>query len=88
MNDNSGRSFVAVPIDQRATADAGQSVWPPGIGVAVVLVGVRDLRYDPIEAEHDITGRSLPDGCADLDRFRGQRLDRAGGVIHEYRLVE
>ena len=31
--------------------------------------------------------RPLPDGVADLDQFRVQRRDRAGGVIHEYRLV-
>ena len=31
--------------------------------------------------------RSLPDGVTDLDHFRVQRRDRAGGVIHEYRLV-
>ena len=31
--------------------------------------------------------RSLPDGVPDLDQFRVQRRDRAGGVIHEYRLV-
>jgi putative transposase len=31
--------------------------------------------------------RPLPDGAADLDQFRVQRRDRAGGLIHEYRLV-
>ncbi len=31
--------------------------------------------------------RPLPDGVADLDQIRVQRRDRAGGVIHEYRLV-
>jgi hypothetical protein len=31
--------------------------------------------------------RLLPDGVTDLDRFRIRRLDRAGGVIHEYHLV-
>ena len=31
--------------------------------------------------------RPLPDGVADLNQFRVQRRDRAGGVIHEYRLV-
>ena len=31
--------------------------------------------------------RPLPDGVIDLDQFRVQRRDRAGGVIHEYRLV-
>jgi putative transposase len=31
--------------------------------------------------------RPLPDKVADLDRFRIRRCDRAGGVIHEYRLV-
>ena len=29
----------------------------------------------------------LPDGATDLDHFRVRRRDRAGGVIHEYRLV-
>jgi transposase InsO family protein len=29
----------------------------------------------------------LPDGITDLDQFRVQRRDRAGAVIHEYRLV-
>ena len=31
--------------------------------------------------------RPLPGGVADLDHFRIQRSDRAGGVIHEYRLL-
>jgi hypothetical protein len=31
--------------------------------------------------------RPLPDGVTSLDQFRVQRRDRAGGVIHEYRLV-
>ena len=31
--------------------------------------------------------RPLPDSVACLDQFRVQRRDRAGGVIHEYRLV-
>jgi putative transposase len=31
--------------------------------------------------------RPLPDGVTDLDHFRVRRHDRAGGVIHEYRLV-
>jgi hypothetical protein len=31
--------------------------------------------------------RKLPDGATDLDSFRVRRRDRAGGVIHEYRLV-
>jgi putative transposase len=29
----------------------------------------------------------LPHGVTDLDQFRVQRRDRAGGVIHEYRLM-
>jgi putative transposase len=31
--------------------------------------------------------RPLPDSLSDLDQFRVRRRDRAGGVIHEYRLV-
>lgn len=31
--------------------------------------------------------RPLPDDVADLNRFRVQRRDRAGGVIHEYHQV-
>ncbi len=31
--------------------------------------------------------RPLPDGVTDLDHLRVQRRDRAGGVIHEYRLA-
>jgi transposase InsO family protein len=31
--------------------------------------------------------RPLPDGATDLDHFRVRRHDRAGGVIHQYRLV-
>jgi transposase len=31
--------------------------------------------------------RPLPDGVTDLDHFRLRRRDRAGSVIHEYRLV-
>jgi hypothetical protein len=29
----------------------------------------------------------LPDGIANPDDFRVRRRERAGGVIHEYRLV-
>jgi putative transposase len=31
--------------------------------------------------------RPLPDGVTGLDHFRVRRRNRAGGVIHEYRLV-
>jgi putative transposase len=31
--------------------------------------------------------RPLPDGVTSLDQFRVQRRDRAGGMIHEYRLL-
>jgi hypothetical protein len=31
--------------------------------------------------------RLLPDGVTSPDQFRVRRRDRAGGVIHEYRLV-
>jgi transposase InsO family protein len=31
--------------------------------------------------------RPLPDSVTDLDHFRVHRCDRAGGVLHEYRLV-
>jgi putative transposase len=31
--------------------------------------------------------RPLPGDVTDLDHFRVQRRDRAGGVIHEYHLV-
>jgi putative transposase len=31
--------------------------------------------------------RAPPDGVTDVDHFRVQRRDRAGGVIHEYHLV-
>lgn len=31
--------------------------------------------------------RPLPDGVTGLDHFRVRRRDRAGDVIHEYRLV-
>jgi hypothetical protein len=31
--------------------------------------------------------RPLPDSVTDLDHFRVQRRDRAGGVLHEYHLV-
>jgi hypothetical protein len=31
--------------------------------------------------------RPLPNGVTNLDRFRVQRRDRTGAVIHEYRLV-
>ena len=31
--------------------------------------------------------RPLPGGITSLDQFRVQRRDRAGGVIHDYRLV-
>jgi putative transposase len=31
--------------------------------------------------------RPLPDSVADLDQVRVQRCDRAGGVVHEYRVL-
>jgi hypothetical protein len=31
--------------------------------------------------------RPLPDGVTDLDQFRVQRRDHAGGMIHDYHLV-
>ena len=31
--------------------------------------------------------RPLPDGVTDLDHFHFRRRDRAGSMIHEYRLV-
>jgi Integrase core domain len=31
--------------------------------------------------------RALPDCVTDLDQFRVQRRDRAGGILHEYHLV-
>jgi integrase-like protein len=31
--------------------------------------------------------RPVPDGVTDLDQFRVRRRDRAGGMIHEYRLA-
>jgi hypothetical protein len=31
--------------------------------------------------------RQPPDGITDLDQFRVRRRDRAGGVVHEYRLL-
>jgi putative transposase len=31
--------------------------------------------------------RALPEGVTEPDHFRVRRRDRAGGVIHEYRLV-
>jgi hypothetical protein len=31
--------------------------------------------------------RPMPDGVTDLDHFGVKRRDRAGSVIHEYRLV-
>ena len=31
--------------------------------------------------------RPLPDSVTDLDHFRVQRRDRAGGILHEYHLV-
>ena len=31
--------------------------------------------------------RPLPDGVTGLDHFRVRHRDRAGGVIHEYRLT-
>jgi hypothetical protein len=31
--------------------------------------------------------RPLPDDVTDLDHFRVRRRDRAGAMIHEYRLV-
>ena len=37
--------------------------------------------------KHAAPLRPLPDGVTNLDHFRVQRRDRAGGVIHEYRLV-
>lgn len=49
--------------------------WPVGMSRGATALG----QAAPL--------RSLPDGITDLDHFRVRRHDRAGGVIHEYRLV-
>jgi Integrase core domain len=41
----------------------------------------------PRTLTHAAPLRPLPGGVTDLDQFRVRRRDRAGGVIHEYRLV-
>jgi len=53
----------------------------------IVLRGYEDFcnRHRPHRTLNQ-AGR-LPDGVIDLDQLRVQRRDRAGGVIHEYRLV-
>lgn len=38
-------------------------------------------------AAFDAVFQAAPDGVTDLDHFRVQRRDRAGGVIHAYRLA-
>jgi hypothetical protein len=43
--------------------------------------------HRPHHALNQAALRPLPDGVTDLDQFRVQRRDRAGGIIHEYRLV-
>jgi hypothetical protein len=55
----------------------------------IVLWEYEDLynMHRPHRALKQAAPLPLPDGVADLDCFRVQRRDRAGGVIHEYRLV-
>jgi hypothetical protein len=48
---------------------------------------VRGLLQRAPHPEQAAPLRPLPDGVTDLDHFRARRRDRAGGVIHEYRLV-
>ena len=46
-----------------------------------------NLGYAALALDQAAPLRPLPDSVADLDNFRVRRRDRAGGVIHEYRLV-
>ena len=54
-----------------------------------VLRGYEDFYNTPGPSDPG-TGRAaaLPEGVTGLDHFRIRRRDRAGGTIHEYRLVE
>jgi putative transposase len=56
----------------------------------LVLRGYEDSRNSrqPHRALNQATPlRPPPDGVTDLDHFRVRRHDRAGGVVHEYRLM-
>ena len=55
--------------------------WPSTSGITTAI---GPLRWS---VKCCVALRPLPDGVIDLDQFRVQRRDRAGGVIHEYRLV-
>jgi hypothetical protein len=65
---------VAVDYAENATATATATAYYLAGGPVQVLDAGLPLR-------------PLPDGVTSLDQFRIQRRDRAGGVIHEYRLV-
>jgi putative transposase len=57
-----------------------------------LMIVLRDYEdfYNTPAAPRPEPGRAfppLPDSVTDLDHFRVQRRDRAGGVLHEYHLV-
>jgi len=92
------RRQLAVAERERPKARA-RLTWPDRAWLALLagtvpawmLAGMR-LLVTPgtiLRWHRDIAAplRRLPDNVTDLDLFRVQRRDRAGGVIHEYRLV-
>ena len=63
-----------------------------GLGIIVAPSTVWQILRDNSHRPHRALDqaaplRPLPDGVTDLDHFQVRRHDRAGGVIHEYRLV-
>jgi hypothetical protein len=55
---------------------------------AVSVLASRGDSHQPHRALNQAAPlRPLPDRVTDLDHFQLRRYDRAGGVIHEYRLV-
>jgi hypothetical protein len=49
--------------------------------------GVAPKLPEKVVSDQAASLRPLPDGVAGLDSFRVWRRGRAGGMIHEYRLV-
>jgi hypothetical protein len=83
------RHQLAVAQRQRPRAHS-RLTWPDQRHLMTVLREYQDFcnTHRPHRTLNQAAPlRPLPDGVTDLKQFRVRRRDRAGGVIHEYRLV-
>ena len=75
-------------VEHKPVAMSPASARPPRLAHSPRATSCRNNRHRPHRTLNQAAPlRPLPDGVTDLDHFRVQRRDRAGGVIHEYRLV-